>query len=114
MSVFVPNWNKTHEDFTFSYCETPVTRRPTSVEVRYSASDYQNIYSHNAFSRLHELVREKSHDTMYITTDVNLLKKGVIEIKVASNSPNYREKYIVDTLKGINEEFLRHRIAVAS
>ena len=111
LSGFVLNWNKTHENFTFSYNETPVTKRPTSIEVRYSACDYKDLYSYKAFSGLHDLVKEKSHDTMYIATDGNLFKRGIIEIKIASSNLGYREKYIVDALESIGEEFLRHKVA---
>ena len=109
LSDFVLNWDRTHENFTFSYSQAPVSKRPTSIEVRYSARDYENIYSFKAVSLLRSLVFEKSHDTMYIATDGSLLKRGIMEIKVASSSPEYREKYVVDTLKSIGEEFLRHK-----
>ena len=109
LSDFVLDWGRTHENFTFSYNQAPINKRPTNIEVRYSARDYENIYSYKAFSLLCGLVFEKSHDTMYITTDGNLLKRGIMEIKVASSSPEYREKYVVDTLKSIGEEFLRHK-----
>ena len=110
LSDFVLGWNKLYGNFTFSYDETPVTKRPTRVEIRFSSYDYDFPCSYNAFTRLHSLVQDKSHDTMYITTDKNLLKKGIMEIKIASDNPEYREEYVVGALKGIGNELLSHKV----
>lgn len=110
LSNFVLDWNKSYEKFKFSYDETPVTKRPTRVEVRFSANEYENTYSHNAFSKLQDLVIKNSHDTMYIVTDRNLLRRGIIEIKIASEDTDYREAYVVDALESLGKEFLSHKI----
>ncbi len=102
---FVPEWNKSHQDLTFSYQETPVNTRPVSIEIRYPAAKYHNFLSIKAWGRLNELVETKSRDLMYITTSERLFARGIVEAKVASQNHTYQEQYIVDTLRWIGKYF---------
>ena len=108
---FIFDWNEAHENFFFSYSESPVIKRPTSIEVRFSPDEYENIYSYRGFAGLNTLIQSESHGTMCIVTDSNLLKRGIIEIKIASCSLDYSEEDIINTLKKLGEEFLSHRIS---
>ena len=102
---FIPEWNKTHQHLTFSYQETPVNARPVSIEIRYPAEKYHDFFSTEPWDKLNEIVEKSSHDTMYITTNERLFKRGIIEAKVASQNRTYQEQYIVETLRWIGKYF---------
>lgn len=102
---FILKWNKSHKKLVFSTTTIPVTGRPASVEIRYSAAKYQDFLVANKWNEISYLVERKSHGTMYIVTDEHLFERGIIEIKVASSNHNYQERLIVGVLKWIGEDY---------
>jgi hypothetical protein len=103
---FVTNWNLKHKRFSYALFYGPGVNRPASVEVRYSAVKYRNfLYEDGTWETMRVLVEAKSHGTMFVITDEWLLQRGVLEIKVASHNHNFKDEYIIDTLRWLGEEF---------
>lgn len=105
---FILDWNKSHNRFVFSVQETPVTGRPTEVNVRYSAGKYRRYLSINQWDRLVGVVEAKSHGTMYVVSNEKLFRSGIVNIAVASANHNYQERIIVGVLRWIGEEFFQN------
>ena len=101
---FICEWNRAHWHFFFAMQEAPVVERPVSIEIRYWAVDYQD-FSTEQWNLLKNLVEENPHGMMYISSNEDFFKRGVVEIKITSANHEYREDLVVETLRRIGEEF---------
>ena len=102
---FVEAWNHSHKRFIFSVYDNSGVNRPTSVEIRYCAVKYRNVYSTDNWYRLNDVVDAMSHGTMFIVTDEYLFERGIIGVKIASCNHNYREGFVIGVLTWIGEKF---------
>lgn len=104
LNGFVQDWNNSHDRFTFLVLETPVINKPVSVEIRYPAVEYRRFYSTEKWNELNGFVDTLSRGTMFVVSNEYLFRRGIIEIKIASQNHNYRENHVICVLKWIGEE----------
>lgn len=103
---FMIEWNQQHKYFTYAFFYGPGVNRPASVDVRYSAAKYRDfLYGEGTWETMKIQIEAKSHGTMFVITDEWLLQRGVLEIKIASYNHNYKDTYIIDTLRWLGENF---------
>lgn len=106
---YINQFNRKHERDRISIYLPHVQAafsRPTSIEIRYSASWYQYRLTSSRWEALHDLLEAKSYGILYIATDYRLFERGIIEIKIATMNRNYSEENVVSALNWLCKEFL--------
>lgn len=103
---FVLDWNRLYKNMIFSYQKAPVTGRVTDVEVRFVMDEHSDQDGIGSWNRLADKIILKSHGTMFVATNRYLFEAGIIGIKVASQSKDYQEQRIIETLDYIGRAFL--------
>lgn len=103
ISNFINVWNQAYPDFQFLLEGTD--EKPFNIDIRYPTDKYygyfvNNFYNWSSFARR---VNELSDDTMLVPSDDGLYDRGVIEIKIICQSPNFTPEKIVDVLIWIGE-----------
>lgn len=76
--------------------------KPMDIEVRFSAAKYDK-HDLETYEKIAATIKVRSHETMYLVTDYQLLSVGIMSFKVASCNHNYREAYIVASLQWLGE-----------
>ena len=107
LKEFAEAWNASHKRFIFSIYDNSGVGRPTSVEIRYSAAKYQDLYSTNNWYKLIDVVEAMSHGTMYIVTNEHLFERGIVEAKISSCNHNYAERLVTGVLRWIGEDYFQ-------
>ena len=105
---FVIEWNRLFENMVFSYQKAPVTERVTDVEVRFTVPKDWDMAK--KWNKLASEVELKSHETMFVATNKDLFSVGIIGIKVASQSKDYEERLIIETLNQLAKDFLPYLV----
>ena len=102
---FILRWNVRFGSLVFAAKETPVTKRPTNIEVRFAPNLYQDFLTDENWFELVRKIADKSHNLLYVTTDETLFRVGILEMVVSSQSKEYKDVYIIEALEWIGREF---------
>ena len=106
LSEFVADWNNKHKHFGYAFFYGSGVKRPTGIEVRYSATKYRSfLRKAETWVKLVTTVEAMSKGTMFVVTDEWLFQRGVLEIKIASYSINYQDQCVINVLKWLGEDF---------
>ncbi len=98
---FIKGWNRYHDGTKFFIYKVFGAKCPISIGVRYPELLCDDPGPRWVQSKM--LVEEKTDGIMSITTDKEMFKNGIIEIKVASRHTNYDELYFIEILYELGE-----------
>ncbi|MBR2997378.1 hypothetical protein IKF33_03050 [Candidatus Saccharibacteria bacterium] len=108
---FADNWNEEHPDFLFQI-EGPANK-PFEVNVRYPVGRCYGYFINN-FKRWSDFVSEideKSKGILIVTSGKELFARGIIEIKVACQSPDFDPVVVTEILAWIGKKLSPHKKA---
>lgn len=103
ISNFINIWNQTYSDFQFLLKGTD--EKPFDIDIRYPTDKYYGYFVNRFcnWSSFAKEVNELSDDTMLVPSNDGLYDRGVIEIKIVCQSPNFSPGKVVDVLAWIGE-----------
>ena len=105
LEEFILRWNFTYDSLIFSANKAPVTKRPTNIEARFTTSLYQDLLTDDNWFKLVREIADKSQNLMFVKSDTNYFKLGILEMVVSSQSRDYDDDHIIAALKWIGEKF---------
>lgn len=105
LNNFVYNWNCRHGELMFALTGGTMIGRPVQIDVRFSRSKFMELCDAVNFERFRDYIEIHSHQTLFVTDDERLFENGIIEIKVATLAPNYRNDTVFGILDWISSKF---------
>lgn len=107
---FIENWNKEHHDFQFLL--NGPDEKPFEISIRYPVDKYYGYFINNfrGWSDFACGIDEASRGLMIVTSGRELYSRGIIDIKVACQSPDFTPEIVTEVLIWIGETLSPSRI----
>ena len=99
---FVKDWNKSH-DFVKYYVSSGDDELPYSIDIRFMSTHYH--VSSQKWLELNELIASYSKGSMHVSTDYDLYRIGIIEVKINPIKSNYRPATVPAVLTRTGNQF---------
>ena len=107
LRAFTEAWNKGHARVLFhlDWCTIEQRALPVRVAIRYNATAYKYGFD-GKWGELNEMIAIKSHGLMFVTSNEEMFARGIISAEIASCNFNYKQRFVVETLRWIGKIFL--------
>lgn len=101
---FIENWNKKHHDFQFLL--NGPSEKPFEISIRYPVDKYYGYFINNfrGWSDFACGIDEVSRGLMIVTSERELYSRGIIDIKVMCQSPDFTSEIVTEVLMWVGDK----------